>query len=280
MVYSLNKIIICSGILLSLIYVFFNETYAWADDLEKNLLEIIQDFERHIGNADINKKYYIVVRSFIDTPSNKRKRISAEIEDSLVDIIIEMFRDKKNIIVLERKRIEALEKEVADEANNIHFEEGVLEKKLGKKLGAGFLITGTISKLSKSLRIRAKMIDIITGEIISSSSCNVRLDEIDPAFISDYDDEKQTSKPKKEEPKHSTQKVKTTSKEVKPVNSYNQDQDPGQWAPNPAPNTPSYQPMGNFCCDIWGNKRCQLVQPVPVGTSCFCVGQGWGYACE
>lgn len=35
-----------------------------------------------------------------------------------------------------------------------------------------------------------------------------------------------------------------------------------------------------FCCDSFGNRRCQLFNQVPEGTGCFCVGQGWGIACR
>lgn len=42
------------------------------------------------------------------------------------------------------------------------------------------------------------------------------------------------------------------------------------------PATPQYV---NYCCDIFGNRRCLLVEPVPVGSPCFCPGQGEGIAC-
>ncbi len=41
----------------------------------------------------------------------------------------------------------------------------------------------------------------------------------------------------------------------------------------PQPTSPK---MGNHCYDAFGNMRCQLVEPAPIGSSCFCVGQGWG----
>lgn len=33
------------------------------------------------------------------------------------------------------------------------------------------------------------------------------------------------------------------------------------------------------CCDASGAVRCILVNWTPVGDSCFCFGQGYGYAC-
>ncbi len=37
---------------------------------------------------------------------------------------------------------------------------------------------------------------------------------------------------------------------------------------------------GGWCCDTWGNKRCQLVSALDVGSSCFCPGQGYGLVCK
>lgn len=49
---------------------------------------------------------------------------------------------------------------------------------------------------------------------------------------------------------------------------------PAQQIPRPA--TPSQL----YCCDGLGIARCPIVaQPGPVGTACFCFGQGWGIIC-
>ena len=55
--------------------------------------------------------------------------------------------------------------------------------------------------------------------------------------------------------------------------------------PSPTPSTgttaqPPNVQTGNWCCDVWGYKRCQLVQPIQVGGSCFCPGQGSGVVCQ
>jgi hypothetical protein len=34
--------------------------------------------------------------------------------------------------------------------------------------------------------------------------------------------------------------------------------------------------VGYFCYDMYGNRRCQLAAPQPVGTQCWCPGQGPG----
>jgi hypothetical protein len=39
-------------------------------------------------------------------------------------------------------------------------------------------------------------------------------------------------------------------------------------------------PSQLYCCDGFGIARCPIIaQPGPVGTSCFCFGQGWGIIC-
>lgn len=35
-----------------------------------------------------------------------------------------------------------------------------------------------------------------------------------------------------------------------------------------------------FCCDFGGFKRCALVAPAPLGSQCFCPGQGTGITCQ
>ena len=47
------------------------------------------------------------------------------------------------------------------------------------------------------------------------------------------------------------------------------------------PATPNYSTpsVGNFCCDIMGNRWCQLWAPAVIGSACFCVGQGTGITC-
>lgn len=39
------------------------------------------------------------------------------------------------------------------------------------------------------------------------------------------------------------------------------------------------QPLGGWCCDGYGYRRCTIVNPIPVGNPCFCPGQGYGTVC-
>jgi len=108
--------------------------------------------------------------------------------------------------------------------------------------------------MSKSLKIRAEMVNIVTGQVLASSSGKVRLDEIDEALINDYP-------------------IAKTEKKAKNIERESQ---PGY----PNVQNSSEPGMAQYCCDQFGNRRCLLFQPVPVGSPCFCVGQGWGIACE
>lgn len=38
-------------------------------------------------------------------------------------------------------------------------------------------------------------------------------------------------------------------------------------------------PVTRQCCDSAGVIRCVLVNWTPLGNSCYCYGQGWGWAC-
>jgi hypothetical protein len=40
------------------------------------------------------------------------------------------------------------------------------------------------------------------------------------------------------------------------------------------------QQIGYYCCDqVIYARQCILVNPIPVGNSCFCQGKGWGVVC-
>jgi hypothetical protein len=46
---------------------------------------------------------------------------------------------------------------------------------------------------------------------------------------------------------------------------------------NPATNSQPVELTGSHCCDSVGFRRCVLVVDAPLGSSCFCPGQGYGY---
>ena len=266
------------AVMIALSFPFLSAPPCFADELENALEDIVKDFERHIGRLDENTKYHIVVRSFIDEHSKKRKKLSIEIENSLIDIIIEKFRFKKNIVVLERERIKTLDDEFAFDTKG----ELTWDKKMFKKLGAGFIITGSFTKLSKYVKIRATMIDILTGQVIASSNGRVYLDEIDPGLIDDYPSEESGARPSERGPEPVEGQVPRSGAPAAPpagtYPQYPQSQYPSQPQYPQAPATP--QVAAYFCCDGFGNRRCQLYQPVPVGSPCFCIGQGYGVACQ
>lgn len=49
--------------------------------------------------------------------------------------------------------------------------------------------------------------------------------------------------------------------------------------PDAPPPSPSVE-LGGYCCDLYGNRRCVLATPGPLGGSCFCPAQGQGIACD
>ena len=55
----------------------------------------------------------------------------------------------------------------------------------------------------------------------------------------------------------------------------------GTLPPTPTPTPTNLQPaIGAYCCDLSGIRRCPLIQPLPVGESCFCPYQGLGFTCQ
>ncbi|MBF0227612.1 MAG: hypothetical protein HQK76_19365 [Desulfobacterales bacterium] len=159
----LSVIIYCFGVL----------PVSYAQDLKNSLSAIVDNMEKHIGGVESQKLYSIVVQSFIDETIQKPSSLTKEIEETLIDLLTERFRYKKNIMILERDRIEALEKVIFQEAQmeGTHFTQDAWKAKLGEKVGAGFLVTGYLTENDDEVRIRVKLIDIVKGNILESSIC-------------------------------------------------------------------------------------------------------------
>ncbi|MBF0225153.1 MAG: hypothetical protein HQK76_06830 [Desulfobacterales bacterium] len=165
--------------------------YSFANGLESALREISQDFEMHIiKNLNTEKSINIVINSFLDGNTDKPTIFSTHIEDGLMDVLIDRFSGQDKIKILERKRLEDIEKLIYEEAQgeHTHFEVDQWREKLGKKLGAGFLITGNFFKGSKNIKINAKMINIISGVVVATSSESIPLDELDAALFIEKQD--------------------------------------------------------------------------------------------
>jgi hypothetical protein len=48
--------------------------------------------------------------------------------------------------------------------------------------------------------------------------------------------------------------------------------------PSPRPAPPA-QGVGGYCCDAVGVRRCVMPGFAPIGSACFCYGQGDGWVC-
>lgn len=44
--------------------------------------------------------------------------------------------------------------------------------------------------------------------------------------------------------------------------------------------TPTGSQIGTTCCDIYGVSRCIIPNGNPIGSNCFCPGQGYGVTCR
>lgn len=235
-------------------------TWATADPLDDEILEIVKDFQIHMGRLDPNTQYTVVVRFFIDSTTKKPNRLTEEIERTLIETIIDRLGDRRNLMVLERNRLQDLEREMTFDTDG----QMTWDKRMFQKLGAGFLITGSVTGYSDSVRIRAKMVDIATGAIISSSRANVRLEDLDPVLKCDY--AKKEEKPKVSAPSLEQENEHQPSRGK--GSGFDQEQDSRQ------------QNIGRHCCDVYGVPRCQLGAPGFLGAPCFCFGiPGQGYIC-
>ncbi len=257
---------ICSGLFLcGLIFLLplFFERQCWARTYDFD--EGIEILTR--GLLSVNKQNLkdekIAVFGIVESKTNERWEISSHLEDGIVDVLV-----NKGYTVIERRRISDIIKKELKRSADFWFDE-TQTTQIGKLAGADVVITGRYVRWGgAALRITIRAIDVSTGKVLAANKVKIHTDRIADLLKPVNEKEKPSpAEPGPGNPPASPQRRHRTTapSPVKP----------------PASSPPaSTSQMGGFCCDQFGNRRCALVQPVPLGSPCFCPGQGYGYTCN
>ncbi|NCC24877.1 MAG: hypothetical protein EOM25_06725 [Deltaproteobacteria bacterium] len=186
------------------LFVFLSAPFSvQADALDDEINAMVKDFQIHLSRLDPQKKYHVVVRFFVDADTGNPNRLTDEIERTLIGALIDRLGDRQNLVVLERRRLQDLDRELTFDTDG----RMTWDKKMFEKFGAGFLITGTVSGYSDHARIRARMVDILTGAIVASAQSKIRFDEMDPLLSTHYTVQSVGQVPKHPQPSSPTKIV-------------------------------------------------------------------------
>ncbi len=252
---------------------------------------------------DFLKSKKIAVFGIVESKTSEPWEITSHIEDGIVDALV-----NEGFTVVERRRIEDVIKKEIKKTTDIWFDEAQVAQ-FGKLVGADLVVTGRFALWGKNiLRINIRGINVADGKVLAASKVNVHTDRIEELLTPEKSFAKKEEEPKKDQSvgKGATKKdsgdkpsqqgpttPKQPSQELPPYQQqptypqqppYQQQpyQQPYPYQPQDQYSPPAYPPAAEyvwFCCDQFGVRRCQLIQPVPMGSPCFCPGQGWGYAC-
>ncbi len=215
----------------------------------------------------------IAVFGIIESKSGEKWEISSPIEDAIVDVLV-----NKGYTVIERRRIEdIIKKELKNEAD-LWFDETQVSR-FGKLMGADVVVTGNYAKWGGgTLRVSIRAINVEDGKVLAANKVKIHTDRIAEMLRPVETKETQGAPGKKAaRPSDSPRSDAENAGDAQP-DAFSQEQNPSyqQQGQSPAPPPPQ---LGYYCCDQFGNRRCTLVQPLPLGSSCFCFGQGYGYVC-
>ena len=81
----------------------------------------------------------------------------------LADMLITDLSNVKSIQIVEREKLESLLKEI--ELGESKFMDESTAQKLGKGLGAGYMLTGSYFIMGETMRIDARLVNVGTGEV-------------------------------------------------------------------------------------------------------------------
>lgn len=214
------------------------------------------------GNKDALKDKKIAVFGIIESKSRKRWEISSHIEDGVVDVLV-----NKGYEVIERRRIDDVVKKEIKKGADWWYDEAKAAQ-FGKLVGADVVVTGRYVKWGGTvIRVSIRAINVSQGKVLAANKVKILTDRI--ADLLRPEEKGGSSEPLHKKP---LEKPKPAAKSEPPAG-YPQQAPPG-------PSGPTAPQMAYYCCDQFGNRRCALVQPVPMGSPCFCMGQGWGFACK
>lgn len=203
-----------------------------------------------------NKK--IAVFGIIEGKSRKRWEISSLIEDGIIDVLV-----NEGYTVIERRRIEDVIKKELKKTADLWFDEAQVAQ-FGRLLGADVVVTGRYVLWGRAmLRVSVRAINVSDGKVLAANKVKIHTDRI-AQLLRPVGDQK--ARPGTEKAFSGPESRRQT--------------EPPYAKERPSPPAPSAPQMGSFCCDQFGNRRCALVQPVALGSPCFCPGQGWGYTCQ
>lgn len=215
-------------------------------------------------NKDALKDKKIAVFGIIESKSKKKWEISSHIEDGIVDVLV-----NNGYTVIERRRVDDVIKKEIKKTADLWYDEAQVAQ-FGRLVGADIVVTGRYVKWGRTmLRISIRAIGVSQGKVLAVNKVKILTDRIADLLKPEEGAKPPVSVPEKPSP---GSKAKGSQPGDSP-GGYRPEDKSEQLAP-PAPQ------MGYYCCDQFGYKRCQLVQPMPIGSPCFCYGQGYGYVCQ
>ena len=102
-----------------------------------------------------------VAISYFDNTSGTKEY--DPLSKGLADMLITDLSNVKSLKIVEREKLESLLKEI--ELGDGKFIDPNTAQKLGKGLGAGYMLTGSFLIMGKTMRIDARLVDVGTGEV-------------------------------------------------------------------------------------------------------------------
>jgi len=102
-----------------------------------------------------------VAISYFDNTSGTKEY--DPLSKGLADMLITDLSNVKSLKIVEREKLESLLKEI--ELGDGKFIDPNTAQKLGKGLGAGYMLTGSFLIMGETMRIDARLVDVGTGEI-------------------------------------------------------------------------------------------------------------------
>ena len=132
---------------------------------------IIKEITESINNSnDSNRPVRLAVMTFISTSASTKNDFGNYFTESVISSLGE---NTKKIRIFERKRLDVILQENSLSMTGLIDEKQAL--KIGELAPIDFIFSGTFTKLKNSIEINGRLIDVVSGEILTSYSGSIKM---------------------------------------------------------------------------------------------------------
>lgn len=154
-----------------IILILFSIPFLVNADDSQNFSDVITEIAKQVRDSNkSNRLVRLAVTTFVSTGDSGKNKFGVYFTESITSALA---KHNKKYKIFERKRLDVIAQENALSLSGFIDEQQAL--KLGELAPIDFIFSGTYTKLKNTIEINGRLIDVVTGEILTSYSGSIKV---------------------------------------------------------------------------------------------------------